>query len=58
MVAVENKTRTHYPIGTGSCWPLLKAPNVIVAFAVGAGCRFFDMPVPSPAVLPGAVSLS
>jgi XapX domain-containing protein len=27
----------------------------IVAFAVGAGCRFFDIPVPSPPVLPGAL---
>jgi XapX domain-containing protein len=27
----------------------------IVAFVVGAGCRFFDIPVPSPPVLPGAL---
>lgn len=29
--------------------------GVIVAFLVGAGCRFFDIPVPSPPVLPGAL---
>jgi XapX domain-containing protein len=28
--------------------------GVIVAFVVGAGCRYFDIPVPSPPVLPGA----
>ena len=27
----------------------------IVAFLVGAGCRYFDVPVPSPPVLPGAL---
>jgi XapX domain-containing protein len=26
-----------------------------VAFLVGAGCRYFDIPVPSPPVLPGAL---
>jgi len=26
-----------------------------VAFLVGAGCRFFDIPSPSPPVLPGAL---
>jgi XapX domain-containing protein len=26
-----------------------------VAFSVGAGCRYFDIPVPSPPVLPGAL---
>jgi XapX domain-containing protein len=26
-----------------------------VSFAVGAGCRYFDIPVPSPPVLPGAL---
>lgn len=29
--------------------------GAIVAFLVGAGCRFFDIPVPSPPVLPGAL---
>jgi XapX domain-containing protein len=29
--------------------------GIIVAFLVGAGCRFFDIPVPSPPVLPGAL---
>jgi XapX domain-containing protein len=29
--------------------------GAIVAFCVGAGCRFFDIPVPSPPVLPGAL---
>ena len=29
--------------------------GAIVAFLVGAGCRFFDVPVPSPPVLPGAL---
>jgi XapX domain-containing protein len=27
----------------------------IVAFLIGAGCRYFDIPVPSPPVLPGAL---
>ena len=26
-----------------------------LAFCVGAGCRYFDIPVPSPPVLPGAL---
>ena len=29
--------------------------GAFVAFVVGAGCRFFDIPVPSPPVLPGAL---
>jgi XapX domain-containing protein len=29
--------------------------GAMVAFGVGAGCRFFDIPVPSPPVLPGAL---
>ena len=29
--------------------------GAIVAFLVGVGCRFFDVPVPSPPVLPGAL---
>lgn len=29
--------------------------GAIVAFLIGAGCRFFDVPVPSPPVLPGAL---
>ncbi len=29
--------------------------GAVVAFVVGAGCRFFDIPVPSPPVLPGAL---
>ena len=28
--------------------------GLIVSFAVGVGCRYFDVPVGSPAVLPGA----
>jgi XapX domain-containing protein len=28
--------------------------GLIVSFAVGVGCRYFDIPVGSPAVLPGA----
>ena len=27
----------------------------LVSFVVGVGCRFFDIPVPSPPVLPGAL---
>jgi XapX domain-containing protein len=27
----------------------------LVSFLVGAGCRFFDIPSPSPPVLPGAL---
>jgi XapX domain-containing protein len=26
-----------------------------IAFLIGAGCRYFDIPVPSPPVLPGAL---
>jgi XapX domain-containing protein len=29
--------------------------GAIVAFLIGAGCRYFDIPVPSPPVLPGAL---
>ena len=29
--------------------------GLIVSFLVGAGCRFFDIPVGSPPVLPGAL---
>ncbi|MBC8166944.1 MAG: DUF1427 family protein [Bryobacteraceae bacterium] len=29
--------------------------GAFVAFLVGAGCRYFDIPVPSPPVLPGAL---
>lgn len=29
--------------------------GAIVAFCVGGGCRYFDIPVPSPPVLPGAL---
>ena len=29
--------------------------GILVSFAVGAGCRFFDIPVGSPPVLPGAL---
>lgn len=29
--------------------------GAIVAFLIGSGCRFFDVPVPSPPVLPGAL---
>jgi XapX domain-containing protein len=29
--------------------------GLFVAFLIGAGCRFFDIPVPSPPVLPGAL---
>jgi XapX domain-containing protein len=28
--------------------------GAMVALLVGAGCRYFDLPVPSPPVLPGA----
>jgi XapX domain-containing protein len=28
--------------------------GAFIAFLVGAGCRYFDIPVPSPPVLPGA----
>ena len=29
--------------------------GAVVAFVIGAGCRYFDIPVPSPPVLPGAL---
>jgi XapX domain-containing protein len=29
--------------------------GLLVSFAVGVGCRYFDIPVGSPAVLPGAL---
>ena len=31
------------------------AIGLLVSFLVGAGCRYFDIPVPSPPVLPGAL---
>lgn len=38
---------------TGSITKILV--GAIVAFLIGAGCRYFDIPVPSPPVLPGAL---
>jgi XapX domain-containing protein len=29
--------------------------GIVVSFAVGVGCRFFDIPVGSPPVIPGAL---
>jgi XapX domain-containing protein len=29
--------------------------GLLLSFAVGAGCRYFDIPVPSPPVIPGAL---
>ena len=29
--------------------------GVFVSFLVGVGCRYFDIPVPSPPVIPGAL---
>jgi len=29
--------------------------GAILAFLIGVGCRYFDLPVPSPPVLPGAL---
>src|ERR1700691_3124685 len=29
--------------------------GIVVGFLIGAGCRYFDIPVPSPPVLPGAL---
>ncbi len=29
--------------------------GVVVSFVVGGGCRYFDIPVPSPPVIPGAL---
>ena len=31
------------------------AIGLFVGFLIGAGCRFFDIPSPSPPVLPGAL---
>ncbi|HEY0785441.1 MAG TPA: DUF1427 family protein [Acidobacteriaceae bacterium] len=31
------------------------AIGLLISFAVGVGCRYFDIPVGSPAVLPGAL---
>ncbi len=29
--------------------------GLLVAFCIGTGCRYFDIPVPSPPVFPGAL---
>jgi hypothetical protein len=29
--------------------------RVVISFAVVAGCRYFDIPLGSPAVIPGAI---
>ncbi len=29
--------------------------GVVISFIVGVGCRYFDIPVPSPPVIPGAL---
>lgn len=29
--------------------------GLVLAFVIGAACRYFDIPVPSPPVLPGAL---
>lgn len=29
--------------------------GVLISFVVGVGCRYFDIPVPSPPVIPGAL---
>lgn len=29
--------------------------GIVVSFLVGVGCRYFDIPVPSPPVIPGAL---
>ena len=29
--------------------------GVVVSFVVGVGCRYFDVPVPSPPLIPGAL---
>jgi XapX domain-containing protein len=29
--------------------------GLLISFAVGAGCRYFDIPAGSPAVIPGAL---
>jgi len=31
------------------------AIGLLISFAVGVGCRYFDIPVGSPSVLPGAL---
>ena len=31
------------------------AVGLVVSFAVGAACRYFDIPVGSPSVIPGAL---
>jgi len=31
--------------------------GAVIAFLIGAVCRYFDIPVPSPPVLPGALLL-
>jgi XapX domain-containing protein len=31
------------------------AIGIVVGFLIGVGCRYFDIPVPSPPVLPGAL---
>jgi len=31
------------------------AIGLLLGFLIGVGCRFFDIPVPSPPVLPGAL---
>jgi XapX domain-containing protein len=29
--------------------------GIFISFAVGVGCRYFDIPVPSPPLIPGAL---
>jgi XapX domain-containing protein len=29
--------------------------GLVVSFVVGVGCRYFDIPVPSPPLIPGAL---
>ena len=29
--------------------------GLVISFVVGVGCRYFDIPVPSPPVIPGAL---
>jgi XapX domain-containing protein len=31
------------------------AVGILISFVVGAGCRYFDIPVPSPPIIPGAL---
>lgn len=33
------------------------AIGILLSFVVGAGCRLFDIPAPSPPVIPGALLL-